>query len=289
LSDYSDFTRWRIIGGDRTNWPPYGSAFFDTLALDGLFALAGGDVAGALAKWSAIRDMSGFTYEEATQGYRYPSIHENYHLGLFTILTEQLLGEGLDAAKGKELLQHAIALRANLLDHQEHQPGTGAPLGWRSDFTDPGALMNVESVVVGVLALGARANAVFEPGVPPMASDASSYFVRPYHAISAVVGLSQPGLMTKGPGFLAPPGTYQFDFALRAPSPTGTVATLEVYDAAADRVLASHDVASSEMVTGNQWTRITVAATVSSACNRIELRTRWTGTGNLDVGPIRVR
>jgi hypothetical protein len=40
---------------------------------------------------------------------------------------------------------------------------------------------------------------------------------------------------------------------------------------------------------GNLWTQITLSATVPSGCQTIELRTYWTGTGNLDVGPVRVR
>jgi hypothetical protein len=195
---------------------------------------------------------------------------------------------GLDATKKAELLQHSVSLDSSILDNQE-MSGT-KPLGWRSDKNDANSLMNTESMAVGALALGARANSVFEPGVAPMTNDANNYFVRPYHALSAVTGLSQAGKMTAGPGFRAPAGTYQVDFLLRAPQPTGTVATVDVYDAVSNTVLASHDVGANEMATGNQWTMITLSAvTVPAGCNRIELRTTWPGTANLDVGPIRVR
>jgi hypothetical protein len=126
--------------------------------------------------------------------------------------------------------------------------------------------------------------------VGPLSNDPNGYFLRPYHALSAVGSAgSTPGYMTRGPGFTAPPGTYAIDFRLRAPSPTGTVATISVYDSATKTVLATHDVAAAEMTPGNLWTQLTLTPIVPSGCHTIELRTYWTGTGNLDVGPVRVR
>jgi hypothetical protein len=95
--------------------------------------------------------------------------------------------------------------------------------------------------------------------------------------------------MTTGPGFAAPPGTYEVDFFLRAPSPTGTIATVSVRDATTSSVLATHDVLASEMATANAWTRITLTATVPAGCHRLDFDTAWSGTANLDVAAIRVR
>ncbi len=285
LSSWSDFTRWRILGGDRTNWTPYGSSFFDTLALDGLYAAAGGDTAGALAKWDAIRTQAGATYDSATQRFLYPNIHESYHLGLFAILTATLEGARAD------LLDHGVAIRSDMLSIQETDAATGAPLGWRSDVTQAGSLMNIESLAVSVLGLGAGAAATFEPGVLPMRADAT-FFVRPHHVISAVAGMSSPGLLTDGPGLFVAPSAqpYEASFFLRAPSPTGTMAHLEIADELTGAVLASRDVAAADMAAANAWTRITLSfAPPPAACNRIALRTRWTGAANLDAGPIRVR
>jgi hypothetical protein len=288
LSSYSDFTRWRIVGGDRTQWIPYGTSYFDTLALDGLYALAGGDLTGALTKWNAILTMSGSTYDSATQRYVYPSIAENYHMALFKVLTDQILGDGgIDGTTRTSLVQHSEALRSNILDNQEKNGAT--LLGWRSDRTQATSLMNIESLTAAVLALGARAGTVFEPGVSPMQRDSNGYFLRPYHALSAVTGMSTAGMMTKGPGFEAPAGSYKVDFHLRAPQPSGTVAALQIYDALTSTILTSHDVDASEMAPNNQWTVVTLDADIAAGCHEIELRTIWPGAENLDVGSIRVR
>ncbi len=39
LSDYTDFTRWRIVGGDPTYWTPYPNdkTYVDLLALNGMY------------------------------------------------------------------------------------------------------------------------------------------------------------------------------------------------------------------------------------------------------------
>jgi hypothetical protein len=44
LSEYAEFTRWRIMGGFDKYWTPYNSDYFDTLALDGLYYLTIGDL-----------------------------------------------------------------------------------------------------------------------------------------------------------------------------------------------------------------------------------------------------
>jgi hypothetical protein len=290
LSDYTDFTRWRILGGDRTNWTPYGSSEFDTLALDGLYALAGGDVAGAQSKWNAILTKSNASYDDATQRFLYPAIAENYHMGLFKILTDQLMGDpGVDTATRLLLVQHSEALRSNILDQQEH--AASGPIGWRSDRTQTGSLINIESIAVEVLALGARATAVFEPGVPPMTADPNGYFVRPYHAISAVAGTSTAGMLARGPRIQAPPGSYIATFMVRVPQPSGAapIATLDVYDAISGTVLASRDVIAADLATSNQWTALAVAVTAPAGCNALELRLHWAGTTNLDLGSIRFR
>jgi hypothetical protein len=42
LSQYSDFTRWRIISGDNYKWVPYGTpdSYVDQLALNGLYHIS---------------------------------------------------------------------------------------------------------------------------------------------------------------------------------------------------------------------------------------------------------
>jgi hypothetical protein len=302
LVTFSDFTRWAVIAGNAAAWHgmPYGSpgnptgdCCVDTMALNGLYDLAMNDFASAASEWKSILASSGATYDGATQRCLYPSIASNYYLGLFKILTDQMMGDPAAASSSDPtasvLLQHSISLDSDILDTQQ-QESDGGLIGWTTNIPPGTSLINTETVACQVLGLGARANSVFEPGVAPLSNDPNHYFLRPYHALSAVGSAgSTPGYMTRGPGFAAPAGTYAIDFRLRAPSPTGTVATLSVYDSASKTVLATHDVAAGEMTPGNLWTQITLTATVPSGCHTLELRTNWSGTGNLDVGPIRVR
>jgi hypothetical protein len=98
--------------------------------------------------------------------------------------------------------------------------------------------------------------------------------------------------MTDGPDVMAPPSSRPYDvtYFLRAPNPVGTVARLEIVDGVSGHTLASRDVAASDLRADNGWTRIGLSfAAPTSNCNRIAFRVSWTGTSNLDVGPIRVR
>jgi hypothetical protein len=299
-----DFNRWAVVSGNALAWhgQPYGApgnstsdSYVDTHALNGLYDLAKGDFPGALDEWKALLAMTGSTYDGATQRYVYPAIDSNYYIGLFKMLTEELRANPAAATSNPDasaLLQHSMALDSNILDNQQQQGSSGTLIGWVTAIPPGGSLINTETIACEVLGLGAAANTVLEPGVAPLSSDANGYYPRPYHALSAVVlamGGSQPGYMTLGPGFQAPPGTYQVDFRLRAPAPADGLATVSVKDDVSGSTLVSHDVAGSELATGNMWSEITVTVPVTAPCNQLDLRVYWHGGSNLDVGPIRVR
>jgi len=302
LVNVPGFTRWPILAGNAAAWQasPYGSSgnptpdsYVDTHALNGMYDLAIGNVAAAAQEWTALLALTGATYDSSTQRYLYPSaaMGTNYYFGLFKILTDELRANAGSLGAGDPsdsvLLQHSIALDSNILDNQQIDSGSGALIGWTTNVPTAGSLINTETVAAQVLGLGARANSVFEPGVLPLTNDANEYFLRPFHALSAVVGLSQPGYMTRGPGFLAPPGTYAVDFRLRAPTASGTVATVSVTDGSAN-VLATQDVGAAQVAASNAWTEVTLSVTVTGPCTLLDLRTYWTGTSNLDLGPVRV-
>jgi hypothetical protein len=129
-------------------------------------------------------------------------------------------------------------------------------LGWRTGIGNTGSLINTETTSVNTLALGVDCLYVFEAGRSPLFTSSSSYFLRPHNALSAVNGLSSPGAMTYGPYWNFAPGSYQAEFLLRAPLPSGTMATLDVYDANTGTQLAQHAVVAADLTPGNQWTRI---------------------------------
>jgi hypothetical protein len=288
LSDYSDLTRWRILAGDTSNWTPYGTDHFDRLALDGLYYLARGQVLNAVAKWTQIRDKSGNQFDFHTGLYIYPEMTENYHRGLFKILTDQLLARGqLGDSRQRELVQHSVSLRSAIIENQE--PAGSTLAGWTTNVTAGTTLMNTESLAVNVLALGAAAKTTFGAGQPPLAAQPNDYFLSPQGIFSAQAGFSRPGHMTYGPYANYPTGSYTVDFVMRSANPTGTVAHLDIYDARAGRVLAERDVTAADLGTDNQWQRIALPVTVSTAPNRLEFRTWWYGRSDLGMAEIRVR
>jgi hypothetical protein len=283
LSAYTDFNRWQILAGNTTAWTPYGADFFDTLALDGLYWLARGQASTALAKWTRMRDKSGATYDGGARRYRYPAITENYHVGLFKVLTEQLLGGGAAGAATGELTQHAVSLRSAVIENQ--QPGAG----WTSNVVPGGSLMNIESLAVGVLALGAAATTTYGAGQPPLHSAPNGYEFHADGVLSARVGTAQPGHMTFGPYARFPVGSSTVDFVLRSAGAVGPVARVDVYDANAGRILAARDVTVADLGGAGRWGRAAVPVAIANAGNSLELRTWWYGGADLDVAEIRVR
>jgi hypothetical protein len=290
LSDYSEFTRWRIINGDSAYWQPYRDANWpDQWALNGLWYLVNGNRAGALANWITIFTRSKCEYDRPNQRFTYPGIGESYYLGLWKILTDNLLEEGWEDEISNMLLQHSIALRSNILSTQETN---GRDLfGWRTESNRQEALINIETTTCNVLGLAPCSNAVFEAGRSPLTSDDCGYFLRPHQVLSAVIDISRAGFLTRGPGWLFPKreSIYQADFYLRAPSPIGQMVTIDIFDNFSGSILAKRDVQAEDLGSNNDWKCITLPFWINSELNSIELRTYWNGTANLDIAAIRVR
>lgn len=288
LSKYSDFTRWQIIGGDTSNWLPYDTTFYDTLALDGLYYLASGDSATAFKKWQTMLSMSSSVYENSSQRYTYPKITENYHLGLFKILTNKLILSGdFNGSTLMQLFQHSLSLRSHIISNQKK---SGSNLyGWTSGINQHGTLENTESIASNVLALGSGGYASYEAGQSPLNMNNNNYFMRPYNVLSAVTSLSTAGYMTFGPYHKFANSNYTVDYFLRAPNPAGTMAHLSVYDASSGFILAQTEATASQFASNNQWTRISLPVSVSSASNSLEFRTWWYGTANMDIAYISLR
>jgi hypothetical protein len=293
----SDFNRWQILALDTTHWTPYASpaGYPDLLVLNGLYDLATGDTTSAVSVWNQILAIAGTTYDSANQRYSYPGLLSEYYLGLFKILTDKLILSGLDAGTTSTLVQHAISLRSDMISDQQQE--SGVPIGWltggSAGRTDPSTLINTETTAVDVLGLGAGARYSFEVGRSPLSTPAPSgagqFYLRPHNVLSAVVGLSPTGFMSYGPYMSFPAGAYTVDYYLRAPSPTGDVAYVDVNDYTINTILASQEVMGSQMVTGNQWTRVSLPVTIPTATDQIEVRVVWRGTTNLDVSTIRIR
>ena len=185
LSVYKEFTRWVVLDWDIEYWTPYPpNNYIDQIALNGICYLALHQTQLSYSHWSKILSISSYKYIPSEQQYIYPDIKENYHLGLFQILTSMLLDSYL--SRGHIILQHWVSLRSNILNNQERNKTTS--LGWISNIGNENSLINTESIAVNVLALSTNSIHVFEAGKEPLKMESKKYFLRPYNALSAVVG-----------------------------------------------------------------------------------------------------
>jgi hypothetical protein len=288
LHDFGHPLRWRVVGGDNRYWTPYpeSTPHIDQLALNGLFKFNARDFDGALRDWRSILGSSGAAYDSARGRYRYSFEAESvYYHALWAILSERLLA-GRAAFDGRaEVLQHAMSLHAALLELQERD-AEGNRLGWRTG-TVQRALINTETTSLAVLALGAHASWVLEPGLEPLHSGAGT-FVRERQSLSAVAGRSQPGYAVLGPYWALEPGDYDVEFALRSPAARieSTFATIDVHDGNA--VVATRTIEPADAPIGNEWRRYRLLATVANPSNITQFRVYWPGAYDLDVGSIRI-
>ncbi len=288
LHDSGQPIRWRVVGGESSRWTPYpaSSPHIDQIALNGLFKLNGGDFNGALAAWNAIKNSSGASYDATRGRYRYAFASDSiYYHGLWAILSERLLAARGSFEQRTEVLQHAMSLHAALLALQEND-ANGKSLGWRTGTTES-ALINTETTSIAVLALGAQASWVLEPGHEPLLSAAGNYTLA-NETLSALAGQSVPGQVVSGPFWMLEPGSYEVEFALRSPATRveSPLATVEVYDGKA--VVAAKVIEGADAPIGNLWRRYTLTAEIGNAANLTEFRVFWHGAYDLDIGSIRV-
>jgi hypothetical protein len=287
LHDFDHPLRWRVVGGDNRGWTPYpnGTPHIDQIALNGLHRFNARDFDGALAAWNAIRSASGATYDSTRGRYRYSFEAESvYYHALWAILSERLLSGRPEFAQRAEVLQHAMSLHAALLELQESD-AEGNRLGWRTG-TNQRALINTETTSLAVLALGAHASWVLEPGFEPLRSGGT--FVRDDHRLLAVAGQAAPGFMVLGPHWALAPGDYEVEFSLRSPAARieSTLATIDVHDGTS--VVATKTIEPADAPRANEWRRYRLHATIANPANITEFRVSWPGAYDLELGPIRV-
>jgi len=285
LSQYNDFTRWAVIGGTTASWTPYsGGLNPDQYCLNGLYYIARQDWNAAMTSWNGVHSQSQATWDASNQQYSYPGIKETYYFGLWAILTGFLRLDHPDAKTRALLLQHYISIRSSIFALQV-RGANGNLCSWVTNIPAANSLINTETTATNTLGLAAGSSYVFEVGDSPLHSDDASYFKRPYYAVSAVVGLSKPGYLSRGPYMNFGVGDHQVEFILRSPSPTGVVAVLDVNDAQANAVLATLDVS---QFAGQDWCSFIISFHLSNPNNSLEFRIHWEGKSNLDASIIRL-
>lgn len=149
--------------------------------------------------------------------------------------------------------------------------------------------MNTESIAACVLGL-----LTLEAGrLPLMSSVEGNYFMREYNALSAVVGLSNPGYMIYGPYASLAKSDYTVEYILRSPptvmSMDSVIATLDVYDG--EVVFAVADVTATNFLSvgANEWVKVYLHFTVTTAeeGHKFEFRFYWSGAVNVDLCLVR--
>lgn len=287
LHDRGHAVRWRLLAGDNRHWRPYPSSspHVDQIALNGLYKVNAGNLAGALADWRAVRNASGAVYDATRKRYTYSFAAKSiYYYGLWAILSERLLATPFQFRERGEMLQHAMSVRSSLLALQERD-AQGNRLGWRTG-TVPEALINTETTALAVLALGAQATWVLEPGDGPLLSKLKP--AADEDVLSAVAGQAQPGTVVFGPHWTLAPGSYDVEFSLRTSAKRidTPLVTLDVYDGNSVRAVAVIDGATAPV--GDQWRRYRLNADIVDATNLTEFRVYWHGANDVDIGPVRV-
>jgi hypothetical protein len=281
------FSRWQVLTGRMAQWTPYNDDHFDRLALDALYLAATGNLQSAMHKWRRIRDLSECAYDVSTNRYDYPRIEENYHLGLFLILTSVLVDATSEESTRRELLQHKVSIHSHLLSNQE--VGESNLLGWRSGIADSRTLINTESVSVAVLSLATGALEVFEPGRAPLRADPNHFVARDSHVLSAVVGVSSPGYLIAGPGRAYAPGNYEVELLVRSTGPAVSLARVEIVDKTTNRILLRSDLTEQQLKFDGLWTAVRIPFTLSNPESVIDFGVYWHGGANMDVAFTRVR
>ncbi|GAA4040682.1 hypothetical protein [Parerythrobacter jejuensis] len=293
----NDYNRWAIVGGDTSNWSsnlnPWTGDYFDHRTYTGLYNFqtsgCSGWVPPAMVDWYGWISRSGATYDAANQRYDYPNVTEDYHYGFFLLFTQKMLASGLcNATHERNLLQHAVSLRSQILSRQVVNP-QGELLGWVTERDNPVTLINTETIAANVLGLGAGGRYAFEAGKMPMRQGSGNYFLRPHNVLSAVKDLSNPGMLNFGPYLIFPTGTVSVDFYLRSPGASGNVANLDIYDANSGQVLASRVVTAQDFGGSSDWQRIRLNSQNVNPNNSLEFRVYWLGGSNLDIAQILVR
>eukprot|EP00008_Paramoeba_atlantica_P001474 CAMPEP_0201503984 /NCGR_PEP_ID=MMETSP0151_2-20130828/84954_1 /ASSEMBLY_ACC=CAM_ASM_000257 /TAXON_ID=200890 /ORGANISM="Paramoeba atlantica, Strain 621/1 / CCAP 1560/9" /LENGTH=476 /DNA_ID=CAMNT_0047897685 /DNA_START=121 /DNA_END=1551 /DNA_ORIENTATION=+ len=295
----SDFTRWKVIGADITGWYPYpnDSGFIDLLCLNGLYYLQLDQIDTAYDKWtSAMNLASGDVYDSSEQRYTYPTLGDEYYLGLLRILTVKLYSTESTMIDLNLLLQHSVSLRSNLLTDQQYDR-EGTPLSWlagKHQTTE--GLINTETTATSVLGLSVENIATFDVRDPAQSwlecqlYSATSFYFRPdQFVVSAVTGDSQSGSMILGPAncsfSLAGGQLYIADFYLRSPVQLSSFGSLTVTDANGE-TLRQMEV--SQLAPNNQWTSISLPFKTRSV-GMVGLSVDWYGNSNMDFSFVQIR
>lgn len=278
--------RWQALSRDASNYVAPPGYELDKMALLGMAYLDRNDVGAALYCWRDILNRSGQYFNQSERRYMYPSIGDEYHRGLFKILTDKLVNASVSDSDRNLLIQHSISLKSDIISSQQFD--SQGPIGWRTSRSESNSLINTETTSIHALALGASAKYSFEPGRWPL-STPTGFYLRSYNVLSAVKGLSPSGTMSFGPYFNLPTGSYTADFYVRSSDSAGTIASLDVHDSNVGATLAVAYLTDNNLPANDQWARFSLPVSVGNQSNSLEFRIYWTGSSNLDVAAIRLR
>lgn len=290
LHDPGGHIRWSPVDGGTSRYSPYNSnTYVDLMCLDGLYYLGKNQINNAVSCYKDARDKLDPSWDSSNQRYDYEDsqAEANYKLGLFAMLSAQIMEHSnVNSSDRTDARQHYISARSHILCRQETRDGDR--LSWKS-ASGIHDLMSTETVSCCALGLSSDARAAaYEAGVSPMQMQSGkSYYYRPHKVLSAVAGLSSAGHMCYGPYHNYSSGSYKARFYMRAPSPSGNVCNVDVYNSTDGQILASQVISANDFASSNKWTCIELNFSLAST-KIVEFRVYWYGNSDLDVSTIRI-
>ncbi|KAJ3006128.1 UNVERIFIED_CONTAM: hypothetical protein HDU68_004262, partial [Siphonaria sp. JEL0065] len=224
LHDSPVKSRFVVMEGDDT-YDPYPSAltdnkYVDQISIHALYLANNNDWANVDWAFYSLLRISDAVYNATTKRYDYPSISDFYHLCDMKIVFQRLLDSDYLKKNIDEyalVLQHVISLHGIIL--QLHiRNSLGVFVSWKTGVVpNDGTLINTETTVLAMLALGAGSAWVFEFFEYPMISGAGFAEVLPgvLGARLAQYSYVGNGLVASGPFVQIPAGNYTAHFNVR--------------------------------------------------------------------------
>ncbi|KAI9329628.1 hypothetical protein BDR26DRAFT_872232 [Obelidium mucronatum] len=306
LHDSPVKSRFVVMEGDATH-DPYPHAledpaqYPDQISLHAFYLANNGHWGKVQLAVDALLKKSGAKYNLVTKRFDYPDIHDFYHLCDMKMVFQRLLDAGYLKRNGKEeslVFQHIVALHGQIMTLQL-KGKSGAFTSWKTGVKKgDGSLINTETTVLAMLALGAGSLWTFEPTEYPFAP--SPGFIQfpdtlPHVLCARMYEFEKigNGLIAQGPHVRIPTGSYSACFNIRvvkgAQQKNMPILTAHIFDGISTIAVCEYsfdDLINSRL--DESWKQLRLPFKLDVVENVIELRLYWHGYCDLDFGSISI-
>ncbi|KAI9329627.1 hypothetical protein BDR26DRAFT_872227 [Obelidium mucronatum] len=308
LFESSVKSRFVVLEGD-TTYNPYPLALVDPaqypdqISLHALYFANIKEWETVFAAFYALVSKSDAVWNKATWRFDYRGIKDFYHLCQMKMVFQRLLDSGWLKDNPSELslvVQHVASLHSHILSLQIVSSGTGVFASWKTGVEKgDGSVINTETTVLAMLALGAGALWTFEPMEAPF-SPMPGFVQYPQTLPNVLCARTAQrvtigsGLVAAGPFVQMPVGNYTANFNVRlAAKPetisNATILSIQIFDGVSS--LASNQFGMDSVVNRyfeNGWTRLRVPFTITTVANLMEIRLYWHGVIDMDFGTLSI-